>query len=62
MNGITAVVDASNVYGSDPVRAEKLRAKPLEKGFLETYEKVLLPKIQFEGQEKEMLAAGDIRW
>ena len=54
MNGITAWVDASNVYGSDKETADKLRS--FEGGKMKTSEHDLMPKDDmgfFEG--------GDVR-
>ena len=65
-NGITSYIDASNVYGSDEEKAEKLRAKA--KGELQTHEiGPLIPSRKqagFESSEHEHpedLVGGDVR-
>ena len=58
MNGITAFVDASNVYGSTV--EESLHLRTMEHGMLKVSDHDLLPKLQNEERE-EVHTAGDVR-
>ena len=58
MNGITAFIDASNVYGSDEETADKLRTHT--GGQLVTYGDNLLPKLPNDDGDLEF-TAGDVR-
>ena len=59
MNGITAFVDASNVYGSDTTRSDLLRTG--QDGRMREGDFHLLPLIEVDPDLEKQPLAGDVR-